>query len=144
MGDKQQMRGTAPSDGSYGQRGAGWLLFAGSVLGLAGVMRILDSIWAFRYNGALPAGLQDGLLGSELNNYAWLWLGVGIVLLLASFAVMARSQVARWIGLFAAAVLGVTAILWMPYYPVWSLAYITLAVLVFYGLAVYGGRESTA
>ncbi len=29
---------------------------------------------------------------------------------------------------------------WMPYYPVWSLVYIALAVLVFYALARYGGR----
>ena len=36
------------------RRGFGWLFFSGTVLGLAGLMRIVDSIWAFRYNGALP------------------------------------------------------------------------------------------
>ena len=32
-------------------RGSGWLVLAGTVLGLAGLMRIIDAIWAFRYNG---------------------------------------------------------------------------------------------
>ena len=135
------MGNTASGEG-YDSDGDGWLFFAGTILGLAGLMRIFDSIWAFRYKGALPEGLKDGLVGSNLKNYAWLWLIVGIVLLIASFLVLSRSQFARWVGLFAAGIGGLSAIAWMPYYPVWSLVYITLAVLVFYGLAAHGGRES--
>ena len=54
--------------------GDGWLVFAGTVLGLAGLMRVIDAIWAFRYNGALPDNLKDGVLGSNLDNYGWTWL----------------------------------------------------------------------
>jgi hypothetical protein len=124
--------------------GEGWLFFAGTVLGLAGVMRIIDSIWAFRYNGALPDALKDGVLGDNLTTYAWLWLAVGILLIAASFLVITRSQFARWFGVGAAAIGGITAIFWMPYYPIWSLVYIALAVLVFYALVAYGGREGTS
>jgi hypothetical protein len=60
-------------------RGAGWLFFAGTILGLAGLMRILDSIWAFRYDGAIPDNLKDGVLGSNLDTYAWTWLIVGVI-----------------------------------------------------------------
>jgi hypothetical protein len=124
------------------ERGSGWLFFAGTVLGFAGILRIVDSIWAFTYKGALPDNLKNGVLGSNLKNYAWTWLIVGIVLVVSSFAVLARSQFARWIGLIAAMVGGVSAITWMPYYPVWSLTYVGLAVLVFYALSRYGGREA--
>ena len=44
-------------------KGAGWRFFAGTVLGIAGIMRFFDAIWAFRYNGALPDNLQDALFG---------------------------------------------------------------------------------
>jgi hypothetical protein len=117
-----------------------WLFFAGSMLGLAGIMRILDSIWAFSYHGALPDDLKDGVLGSSLHNYAWLWLAVGVVLLGSSFLVLVRSQFARWIGVFGAAVGAISAVAWLPYYPVWSLIYISMAILVFYGLLAHGGR----
>jgi hypothetical protein len=125
-------------------QGSGWLIFAGTVLGLAGLMRIIDSIWAFRYKGALPGGqnLHDGLFGSNLRNYAWTWLIVGIILVVASVFILARSQIARWIGFFAAAVIGLSAMTWMPYYPIWSLTYIAIAVMTFYALARYGGRDS--
>jgi hypothetical protein len=123
-------------------RGQGWLFFAGTVLGLAGLMRILDSIWAFRYHGALPDGLQNSLLGSNLKNYAWAWLGVGIILIVSSFLILVRSQIARWVGYFAAVIGGLSAMTWMPYYPIWSITYVAMAVLVFYALARYGGRQT--
>jgi hypothetical protein len=41
----------------------------------------------------------------------------------------------------AAVVLGVSATSWLPYYPVWSLTYVAIAVMVFSALARYAGRE---
>jgi hypothetical protein len=67
---------------------------------------------------------------------------VGCVLIVSSFMVLVRSQLARWIGFFAAGVAALTAMTWMPYYPIWALTYVGLAVLTFYALARYGGRET--
>ena len=127
-------------DGGYAEPPSGWLFFAGTVLGVAGIMRIFDGIWAFRYDGAVPDGLEGALLGTSLSTYGWLWILVGIILILSSFAVLARSQFARWIGIIAGAVLAITAFWWMPYYPVWALTYVIIGVLVVYGLAAHGGR----
>jgi len=119
-------------------RGEGWLIFASIALGVAGIMRIFDAIWAFRIsNQTLP----DGLLGSNIRNYAWLWLIIGILLILCAFALSQRSQLARWIGIVAGAVCAITSIWWMPYYPIWSLTYVAIGVLVVYALAAYGGRD---
>ena len=55
--------------------GLGWLFFAGTMLGLAGLMRIVDAIWAFTYDGPLPGvgseEFHDGLLGDKLTTYGW-------------------------------------------------------------------------
>ena len=123
--------------------GSGWLFLAGTVMGLAGLMRIVDAIWAFRYNGALPDRFQDAVLGSNLTTYAWLWLIVGVVLIASSFLILIHSQFARWFGYFAAAFGALSALTWMPYYPIWSMTYIGIAVFTFYALARYGGREPT-
>ena len=123
--------------------GEGWLFFAGTMLGIAGLMRIIDAVWAFHYNGVLPENLKDGLFGSNLNNYGWAWLIVGVILVLSSYLVLTRSQLARWIGYIAAVIGALSAMTWMPYYPIWSLTYVALAVLTFYALARYGGRRSS-
>jgi hypothetical protein len=120
-------------------RGYGWTIFAAVVLGVAGVMRIFDAIWAFRYHGKLPQHLEDALFGTSLKHYGWLYLIVGIILILCALAVMARSQIGRWVGMAAGALGAISAIWWMPYYPVWSLTYIALGVIVIYALAAYGG-----
>ena len=122
-------------------KGSGWLVFAGTVLGLAGFMRIIDALWAFGYKGSLPDNLKNGVLGSNVKNYAWTWLFVGIILIVSSVFILVRSQIARWIGFIAATIGALSAMTWMPYYPVWSLTYVLIAVLVFYALARYGGRE---
>ena len=118
-------------------KGEGWLIFAAIALGVAGIMRIFDSIWAFRVHNVV---LPDGTLGDNIRNYAWLWLIVGILLILCAFAVAQRSQFARWVGIVAGAVAAITSIWWMPYYPIWSLTYIGIGVLVIYALVVEGGR----
>jgi hypothetical protein len=126
------------------ERGNGWTIFAGIALLVAGVMRIFDSIWAFRYHGVLPSNLEAAIFGHTLKTYAWVYLAVGIILILAGFGVMVQSQISRWIGIFAAAILGISAIWWMPYYPIWSLTYIGICFFVIYALAAYGQREEVA
>jgi hypothetical protein len=123
-------------------RGEGWMLFAAVVLGVAGIMRVFDAIWAFRYHGALPANLEAAVFGHSLKTYGWVYLVVAAILIVCAFAVLGRSQVARWIGVFAGAVACITAVWWMPYYPIWSLTYVALGALVIYALVAHGGRVS--
>ena len=51
---------------------------------------------------------------------------------------MGRSQLGRWVGIAAGALGAISAIWWMPYYPIWSLTYIALGVFVIYTLAADG------
>lgn len=61
---------------------------------------------------------------------------------MAVLLILERSQVTRWVSYIAATVTAISAMTWMPYYPIWSLAYIGIAVLTFYALARYGGRRA--
>ena len=85
--------------------------------------------------------LEGGLLGTSLSTYGWAWIIVGVILVLSSVAVLAHSQFARWISIAAGALLAITAIWWIPFFPEWSLVYIMLGVLIVYGAAVHRGRH---
>ena len=67
-----------------------------------------------------------------------------VILVLSSFAVLNRSQFARWIGIISGVVLTVAAMWWMPIYPVWSLGYVIIGILVIYALAAHGDRNIPA
>ena len=123
-------------------KGEGWRFFAAAILGITGLMRLFDALWAFTYGGNLPDNLEGALFGHNLHTYGWVYLVLGLILVPASFGVLIGSQLSRWIGIFAGGLMAVTAIWWMPYYPVWSLTYIVCGVLVIFALTMYGDRES--
>jgi hypothetical protein len=129
-------------------RRSGWLTFSAVVLIVAGIMRVIDAIWAFGYHGAIPDNLQGALLGHSLKTYGWIWLIIGVILIVAGAAVLGPSdrpsaEVFRWVGIIAAGLAAISAIFVMPYYPVWSLIYIAIAVMVIYGLSAHP-REQAA
>jgi len=70
---------------------SGWLTFSAVVLIIAGIMRVLDAIWAFRYHGAVPNGLKDATLGHSLATYGWVWLITGAILIAAGAFVLGPS-----------------------------------------------------
>jgi hypothetical protein len=41
---------------------------------------------------------------------------------------------ARALGIVAAGIAAITAFSWMPYYPVWALIYVVIAIFVIYAL----------
>ena len=128
---------------------SGWLRFSAVVLILAGILRVIDAIWAFGYHGAVPDNLQGALLGHSLTTYGWLWLITGVILIAAGVLVLGPSdklsaEVARWIGIIAASLDAIAAIFVIPYYPVWALIDIAIAVLVIYGLSAHFADQETS
>ncbi len=121
-----------------GERGAGWILFAAIVMGTAGVMRILDAFWAFDRDDTL----QDVLLFKDnLTFYGWLWLAVGILLIVAAGSLLRGAQWARWFGVIMAMLAAISSMLWIYQYPIWSMVNTLIAVLVIYALTNYDARE---
>jgi hypothetical protein len=125
-------------------KGQGWVVFAAVVLGIAGIMRIFDAVWAFSYHGALPDGLQGAVFGHSLSTYGWIYLVEAIILIACAAGVIAGSQLSRWVGIAAGALACISAIWLMPYFPVWSIAYIILGGLGIYALAAFGGEPAPA
>jgi hypothetical protein len=126
---------------------SGWLTFSAVVLIVAGIMRVIDAIWAFRYNGSIPDGLRGALLGHSLTTYGWIWLITGVILIAAGALVLGPSdrpgaEISRWVGIIAASLAAISAIFVMPYYPVWALVYIAIAIMVIYGLSAHYSEQT--
>ena len=62
----------------------GWTFAAAIVLGVAGIMRVFDAIWAFRYHGVLPSNLEDAIFGHSLKTYGWVYIVVAAILILSA------------------------------------------------------------
>ena len=129
--------------GTTYRQGTGWLLFAGVMLVLAGVTGALDGLWAIFNGDEQVAVIGDNVIlwDDNLEVWGWVYLIGGIIVLLAGFGVVSGAEWARTVGIFVAALWIVVRIPWVFAFPIATLVGIFLAVLVIYGLAVYGGQE---
>ena len=119
-------------------RGEGWLLFAGVMILLAGIMNTIGGIAAI--DGAHFFTQNASYVFSDLNTWGWIILVIGIMQLFAAFSIWARGEYGRWIGVLAASANALAQLFFIPSYPLWSLAIFSLDILVIYGLIIYGGR----
>ncbi|HUV11340.1 MAG TPA: hypothetical protein VMX12_10210 [Acidimicrobiia bacterium] len=120
------------------KQGTGWIGFAGIIMIIAGFYDIVSGLWALDHkNTAVDGVLYEG----SLETWGWIYLIVGIVVLLAGFGVFSRQNWARMVGIFAATVGIIVELFWMFQTPVRSLIYITIAMLVIHALTVYGDKE---
>ena len=121
--------------------GKGWLWFAATVLAVTGVMKIMDAIWAFKYDDDIPEGLQTILFEDDLAAWGWVWLILGILLIVAAVGVVSGSEWARWFGIIMSGIGAIVAFSWVYFQPWGALIGVMLAILVMWVLAVYGGRQ---
>ena len=122
--------------------GSGWLMFAASMLGLVGILSVIDGIVALSKSRFYVANAT--YVFSDLRTWGWITLILGIVAILAAGGILAGSQWARWFGIIAASLSAIGMFSFAPGYPLWTLLIFSLNILVIYALAVYGGKRSTA
>ena len=125
-------------------KGEGWLLFAGIMVLIVG---ILNTIWGIAAIDSASFFIEDErFIIEDLSMWGWIILIVGVVQLFAAFSIWSGNQFGRWIGIISASASAVGALMSMPAFPLWSLAVFGVDLLIIYGLAAYGGlgnRTST-
>ena len=119
-------------------KGAGWVLFAGIMLAIAGSLNFIWGIAAVSSSHFFVANASFIL--SDLNTWGWIAMGFGAIELLAAWSIWREGAFGRWFGIFVAGLAVVAAMMMIPAYPLWALTLVAIDFMVIYGLAVYGGR----
>jgi hypothetical protein len=112
-----------------------WLDLAGILLFLVGFFNIIDGISAI----SDAKVLSNNVLFANLHAWGWFFLIVGILQLLAGWAVMKGANWAALVGMLTAGVNAISQFSASHTFAVWSITIVAMDVLVIYGLAKYGG-----
>ena len=120
-------------------KGAGWVFFAASMLGLAGIIGVIHGIVTATKSSFYVSGSRYVFSGP--STWGWIMIIVGVITIFASFGVFRGAQWARYYGIGIASLQALVQLLSIQAYPFWSLCIFALDVLVVYGLAVYGGKR---
>jgi hypothetical protein len=128
------------SDYAADDRGTGWLVFAGIMMLIVGILNVIYGIAAIDSSSFY---VQDAkYVISDLNTLGWVVLVVGVVQLCAAFGIWRGGQIGRWIGIISASGNAILQLLFIASYPFLSLALFAVNLLVIYGLVAYGGRRN--
>ena len=123
-------------------RVTGWWVFAGTLLLVVGVLNI---IWGIGAIGDAKFLVNDQkFIISSLHTWGWVTLILGVVELIAGFSLFSGGGFGRFIGIVAAALTCISALLSIPAYPFWSLCVFALAIIILYELCKAPERYDVA
>jgi hypothetical protein len=119
----------------YEQR-SGWVTFAGVMLLLVGVLNIIYGIAAI---GDANFFINDThFILSNLSTWGWVTLVIGVFQFFAAFSLWSGGLYGRIIGIAAAGLSAVAALLSIPAYPFWSLAVFAVDIVIIHQIASRG------
>jgi hypothetical protein len=123
------------------QQRSGWLLFAGIMISIVGVLNVIYGIAAIDDSAFFVNDTK--YIFSNLNTWGWIILIIGVLQVIAAFSIWRGGAFGMVIGIIVASISAIGALLSIPAYPFWSLAIFAVDILVIYGLAAYGGQGRT-
>ncbi len=135
MTDLRTSNETRPSEPSGWA--VGWTLFAGFMMIMIGCFQIIAGLAGLVNDDFFVQG-REYLFRFDTTTWGWIHLSLGIVVLLAGIFLFTGSVLARTVGVIMALVSAILAFSWTPWYPVWGLAIVFVAMSVIWALTAHG------
>jgi hypothetical protein len=116
---------------------AGYAAFAGVVLIMVGFFQAVAGLAAIVDDTFYVVG-REYVFQFDATTWGWIHLIIGVIVLLAGFGIFSGNVLARTVGVLAAAVSGLAAFMWLPWYPVWGVVIIALDIAIIWALTAHG------
>ncbi|MBB5791320.1 DUF7144 family membrane protein [Jiangella mangrovi] len=120
----------------------GWIVFAAVMMVMIGVFHAIAGLVAI-FDDDFFTQVREYVFDFDADTWGWIHLILGIVLVIAGAALFTGSVAARTVGVILAGLSMLAAFAWLPYYPIWAVVIIAVAVSVVWALTVHG-RDITA
>jgi hypothetical protein len=115
----------------------GWTWFAAIMMMLLGAFWVIAGLVAILEDEFFVA-TPNYLFKLDVTAWGWIHLLLGVIVELAGFALLMGRVWARTIGVILAGVSALVGFAWLPWYPIWGVIFITIAVFVIWALTVHG------
>jgi hypothetical protein len=127
---------------NYSSWAVGWAGFAGVMLIILGVFDAIQGLTAL-FNDTFYVVGEEWIFEFNVTTWGWIHLIGGIILVLAGIGIFSGNVAARTVGVIIAGLAAIVNFAWLPYYPVWSIILIAIAIAVIWALTAHG-RDITA
>jgi hypothetical protein len=115
----------------------GWTLFAALAMILTGFWWVIAGIVGL-VNDNFYVATRNYVFKFDTQAWGWIHLIVGILVLLAGFALFSGAIWARTVGVIMALIAAVVAFAWIPWYPFWGILMVIASFSVMWALTAHG------
>ncbi len=115
----------------------GWTTFAAFMMLLIGGFHVMAGIIAI-LNDTFYTVTREYVFQFDASTWGWVHLILGIIVFLAGGALFSGAVWARTVGVIMAVISAFVGFAWLPWYPVWGVVIIAIAVSVVWALTVHG------
>lgn len=112
---------------------SGTTILAAALMIFGGAMAIFEGIAAIAKDDLFLA-TRHYVFQFNLTGWGWIHLILGILIVLAGFAVLGGALWARFFGVFVAGLGAIANFLWVPYYPLWALTLVAVNLFIVWAL----------
>lgn len=122
--------------------GMGWVVFAGTMLAIVGVLNFIYGIAAISNSKFYARDVT--YIVSGLNTWGWIILILGVLQFFAALSIWGGTEWGRWVGVATAGLNAIAQLMFIAAFPFSALALFAVDILIIYGLLAYGGRKGPA
>ena len=115
----------------------GWTYFAAFMMMMIGIFHAIAGFAAVLKDD-FYAITPSYVFKFDSTTWGWIHLIVGVIVLLAGISLFSGAVWARAVGVIMAMVSMIAAFAWLPYFPVWAIVIIAIAIAVIWSLTVHG------
>lgn len=112
----------------------GGLVFAATMMIMLGIWEVFVGVAAIVNDRFFVVG-PNYTYDIDTTIWGWIHLALGVIVVLAGFFLFTGALWARAVGIGLAALVAINNFIFLPYFPLWSLAMMALAVFVIWSLA---------
>jgi hypothetical protein len=117
----------------------GFILFAAIMMLMVGVFQALQGLVAI-FENEFYVQTRNYLFQFDATTWGWIHLVLGLLVAFAGWGLLSGRTWARTVAITLAVLSAIANVLFIPYYPFWSLLIITLDIFVIWAVAAHGGK----
>lgn len=125
--------GAASRSSTKSGLGSGWLVFAGVLMVFGGFMTLFAGIAAIANDDVFVA-TNNYVYQFDLTGWGWVHLILGVVIVLAGFALFQGTTWARVVGVVLVGLGMIANFLWLPYAPFWAIVLLAIDGFIIWAL----------
>jgi len=115
----------------------GLTVFAAVMLIMVGTFQAIAGVVAL-FNDTFYVVGEKYIFQFDVTTWGWVHLILGIVIAVAGYFLFRGAVWARTVGVILASISAVLNFAWLPHYPIWAIAIITLDVFIIWALTAHG------